>query len=113
VVSFTLPHRTVHTGTRRGISLAQGFESLVRDARQPRHYLSAAAPFREEAVREAAPELLDLAAVLRTKEDPAPCGIALARRLLTDPASLVYSDTGEDLRAKALAARMSLQEDLH
>jgi hypothetical protein len=98
-------------GTHRGRSLAGGLESLVRDARRPRRYLTAAIPFRGDAVRQAAPQLLDLAAVLRTTEHPSPDGMALARRLLTDPSGPIYSDTGEDLRATALAARDALQED--
>lgn len=110
MASFALIHHETRAGTRRGRSLARGIESLVRDARRPPRYLTSAVPFRVDAVRAAAPELLDLAALLRTKADPSPRGLALADRLVTDPAGPVYADCGEDLRGAAVAAREALEE---
>jgi hypothetical protein len=111
VASFAFTHRHTHAGTRRGRSLASGLESLVRDSRRPRKYFTAAAPFRYDTVRDAAPELLELAALLRTTEHPSHEGLALARHLLVDPCGPVYFDCGEDLRARALEARNALEED--
>ena len=111
MASFAFTHRHSRGGTRRARSLAQGVERLVRDARRPQQaYFTAAVPFRRDAVRDAAPDLLELAALLRTKEDPSPRGLALTHRLLTDSAGPVYADCGEDLRQATDAACEALEE---
>jgi hypothetical protein len=106
-IPLAVPRRRTQ-GTRAGAAL----ERLVRDARTPRPLrLTAAVPFRADAVREAAPELLALAATLRTIPDPPEWSVDAAWKLLTDPAGPVYTDDGSDLRATVRDINLAIQED--
>jgi hypothetical protein len=110
VAAFSHLQRRSPGHIRRNVRIALGIEGLVRDSRRPPRYLTAAVPFRTEAVREAAPQLLELAVVLKTSPEPDPRGVALADRLLTDPAGPVYSKDTGDVRAAAIDARRALCE---
>ena len=78
--------------------LAGDFERLVADAERPSQAIGAGVPFRKDAVAGAHRELVALAAALRSARHPSAAAVARARTLLTDVASPVYGDTGEDLR---------------
>jgi hypothetical protein len=70
-------------------------------------------PFRADAVLYARHELIALAATLRAASHPSEPGIALARRLLTDPAEPIYTDDGRDLREVARDIAQTIEEDRH
>jgi hypothetical protein len=72
--------------------------------------LSAAVAVDERAVEVARPALQQLASALRSRADVEPCGVAIARILLTEPCSALYRPAyREELYELARAALFALE----
>jgi hypothetical protein len=83
----------------RRARLAAGLERVVASVGEPSP--GAAIPVRDLAVAGARHELMLLAGELRHMRDPRARGVALAQRLLTDPASPLHTATSSDEIATA------------
>ena len=89
-------------------ALACSVDELRRRAEHPPHGLPSARPlFRVHVVRAVAPELADIASLLRS-ESPALRGIAITERLLSDGCSPLYGDDAEQLRRELHRIRFLL-----
>jgi len=103
-------------------ALAAGLERAVAAADEPGVALSSAAPVRRGPVRGARHELMGLAGELRHMPDPRPRGVAMAERLLTEPASVLFTaassaevsraarDAVENLRAADCPIKRATEE---
>lgn len=85
--------------------LAASVHHLVEDlGRDPGAYISSAVPFRLDQVEGARATLLALAGALRDIDRVDVRGVAMTLRLITDPASPLYSGTAGALQAAARQA---------
>jgi hypothetical protein len=91
------------TSARYRRRLAVSVERLVEEI-EAGAGLSSAVPVRREQVAEARGTLLSIAGALRDVDPVGPRGVALTLRLITDPASPLYSGTSEALKHKAREA---------
>jgi hypothetical protein len=92
------------TSARYRRRLAVSVERLVDEIEADPGALSSAIPVRREQVAEARVTLLSIAGALRDVDAVGPRGVALTLRLITDPASPLYSSTTEALQHKAREA---------
>jgi hypothetical protein len=94
--------------------LATSWEHLLQIAARPRRGVSGRAPIRRRRVLEAVSEIRFLIDALNAGGPVPAQGVAMARRLLTEVSSPVYSDTGGDLAELvcAAAARLDPSEPL-
>jgi hypothetical protein len=84
--------------------LARSVERLVHDIdRGDGSHSSAAVPVRRERLAQVRGLLLSLAGALRDVEPVDPRGVAMTQRLITDPSSPLYVDTGALRRAAEVA----------
>jgi hypothetical protein len=86
---------------RLAVSLQRLVEELDDDSAS---YLSSAVPVQRQHVAAARGTLLALAGALRDVDSVNPRGVAMTLRLITDPASPLYSGTAIDLQSKAQSA---------
>ena len=93
---------------RRRIRLAEGLERAVERAGRPRTGLTAAVPVSRDAVGEARPVLLDIAARLRQPRAVRREGFMMVRDLLCDGASPLYLGRPGALRRAAADALRAL-----
>jgi hypothetical protein len=84
--------------------IAAGLERVVASVDEPVGSLSAVIPARRWLVRGARHELMGLAGDLRHMPDPRPGGVAMARRLLTEPESPLFTAVSSDQMARAARA---------
>jgi hypothetical protein len=95
------------TRRRRRLSLAAALERAMAAAERPRG--GAAIPVHRPAVRQARGELLGLARDLVERAQPAPRGVALTSRLLSDGDGPLYRPgRNGDLSLAAIRARRAL-----
>jgi hypothetical protein len=85
--------------------LALSVQRLVEEIdTDPASYLSSAVPLQRHHVAAARGTLLALAGALRDVDPVNPRGVALTLRLITDPASPLYSGSAMDLQSRAQSA---------
>jgi hypothetical protein len=104
-MKFGLRDRQAHDCRER---LAADLERLT-EVSPPAGSLSSRAPLRYDAVDACRGDLQRLAADLTTSEPVSSEGVRMAKRLLTDPASPVYSGGPEELSNAVRAARRALE----
>jgi hypothetical protein len=88
--------------------LAASWEQLLQIAARPRRGVSGRAPIRRRRVLGAVSEIRFLIDALNAGGPVPVQGVAMARRLLTEVSSPVYSDTGGDLAELVCAAAARL-----
>ena len=102
------------TRARSRRRLAASVDRLVAEVDyDPGGRLSSAVPVRRDQVAEARATLVAIAGALRDLDSVDPRGVALVLRLITDPASPLYSGTGRALRLEAGEALERLLAESH
>jgi hypothetical protein len=94
--------------------LAASVDRLVAEIdSDPSGYRSSAVPVRRDQVAEARGTLVAIAGALRDLDSVNPQGVALTLRLITDPASPLYSGSAHALRREAGEALERLLAESH